>query len=319
MTPAALAARNRGRVILAFASVYILWGSTYLAIKYAVETIPPFFMGSTRLLIAGLVLYLAARWRGAPAPSWLEWRTSAITGILMLGLGNGSVIWAELTVPSGIVALIIAGVPIWMVLADWIGPHGVKPKTPVLLGLGLGLVGIAILVGPRLVTGHGGVDPVGATVLLFGSMSWAIGSIITRHRERPKSALISIAIQMIVAGSAFAVATVAFGELPRFTMDTVTMRSVLAWVYLITGGSLIGYTAYVYLLGAVSPAKAATYAYVNPVIAVVLGWAFAHEDLSFRVILAASVILAGVATITVASGRGPATGEHPVPLMEDAA
>ena len=197
------------------------------------------------------------------------------------------------------------------------GPHGVRPKTPILLGLGLGLAGIAILIGPRLVTGRGGVDPVGAIVLLLGSMSWAIGSIITRHRERPKSALVSIAIQMIVAGVAFGIATVASGELPRFSMDNVTTRAVIAWVYLITCGSLIGYTAYVYLLGAVSPAKAATYAYVNPVIAVLLGWAFANEAVNGRVILAATVILAGVATITAASGSGQ--GEHPVPLMEDAA
>jgi len=189
----------------------------------------------------------------------------------------------------------------------------------VLIGLALGLVGIAILVGPRLITGRGGVDPIGATALLFGSMSWAIGSIITRHRVRPKSALVSVAIQMMVAGMAFAVATVAFGELPRVSMDTIALRSVLAWVYLIAFGSLVGYTAYIYLLGAVSPAKAGTYAYVNPVIAVVLGWAFAHEDISVRIVVAASVILAGVATITVASGPGPATGEHPVPVMEDAA
>ena len=220
MTPAAIAARNRGRIILAFAAVYILWGSTYLAIKYAVETIPPFFMASTRLLIAGLIMYVAARWRGAPAPSASEWRASAITGFLMLGIGNGSVIWAVQVVPSGIVALIIAGVPIWMVLADWIGPHGVKPRRPVLVGLGLGLAGIAILIGPRLVTGRGGVDPVGAMVLLLGSVSWAIGSIITRHRERPTSALVSIAIQMIVAGIAFTIATIAFGELPRFSMES---------------------------------------------------------------------------------------------------
>lgn len=319
MTPAALAARNRGRVLLAFAAVYILWGSTYLAIKYAVETIPPFFMGSTRFLFAGLLLYVVARWRGAPAPTASEWRASAISGILMLGVGNGSVIWAATVVPSGIVALIIAGVPVWMVLADWIGPQHTRPRTPVLVGLAMGLAGIAILIGPRLGAGREGVDPVGATVLLLGSMSWAAGSIITRHRERPKSALVSIAIQIIVAGLAFSIATVAFGELGRFSMENVTLRSVLAWIYLVTCGSLIGYTAYVYLLGAVSPAKAATYAYVNPVIAVVLGWAFANEALSARTLIAATVILAGVALITAMGGSSGTTGEHPVPLVKETA
>lgn len=298
MMPAALAARNRTRVVAAFAAVYVLWGSTYLFIKYAVETIPPFFMGATRFLIAGLVLYVAARWRGAPAPSRAEWRVSAITGLLMLGIGNGSVIWAAQMVPSGIVALIIAGVPLWIVLADWIGPSGTRPRAPVVLGVGMGLVGMAILIGPRILVGRGNVDPVGALVLLLGSMSWAIGSIVTRHRERPKSALVSVALQMIAAGVAFSVATVAFGELPRFSMDNVTLRSVIAWVYLIICGSLIAYTAYIYLLGAVSPAKAATYAYVNPVIAVVLGRAFAHEALGLRTIVAATVILTGVAIIT---------------------
>jgi drug/metabolite transporter (DMT)-like permease len=185
-------------------------------------------------------------------------------------------------------------------------------------GLALGLAGIAILVGPRLSPGQGGIDPTGATVLLLGSMCWAVGSIVTRHRDRPKSALVSVAIQMIVAGVAFSLASIISGEWVRVAMDVVTMKSVLSWVYLIVFGSLIGYTAYVYLLGAVSPAKAGTYAYVNPVIAVLLGWLFANEDVGPRTIIAASVILGGVALITATSGSSH-TGEHQVPLVEEPA
>jgi drug/metabolite transporter (DMT)-like permease len=309
VTPDAIAARNRMRVLTAFGAVYFLWGSTFLFIKFALDSFPPFLMGSTRWLVAGFILYITARWRGALAPSRAEWLTSAITGIMMIGVGNGSVIWSEQTVPSGIVALFIAGVPLWMVLADWLRPNGVRPRVPVIVGVGLGMIGISILVGPRVFVGGGYINPAGALAMLLGSMSWAIGSVITRHRERPKSALMSVAVQMIAAGIAFSVATVSTGELARFSLDGVTPRAALAWVYLVTCGSLIGYTAYNYLLGAVSPAKASTYAYVNPVIAIMMGWAFAHEPIGARTAVAATVILAGVAIITQSSAaRAPVIG-----------
>ncbi len=315
MTPAAIVSRNRAHVITAFAAVYLAWGSTYLFIKFAVEAIPPFFLGATRFLVAGLVLYLAARLRGAPAPSRAESRAAATSGLLMLGIGNGSVLWAAQVVPSGLLALIIAGVPLWMVLADWIG-RGTPPRPPVLFGVAMGLIGIAILLGPRIFVGRGNVDPVGALVLLLGSVSWAVGSIWTRHQERPRSALISVALQITAAGVAFAVATVVSGELPRFSVDDITPRAAFAWVYLVLCGSLIGYTAYIYLLGAVSPAKAATYAYVNPVIAVVLGWAFANEPLGLRTIVAATVILASVAIISATqSPSSSSTGEGSTELQ----
>jgi drug/metabolite transporter (DMT)-like permease len=319
MTPAAIAARNRGRVLLAFAAVYFIWGSTYLATRYAVEAVPPFLMGATRMLAAGLLLYAAARWRGADAGTAIEWKASSLSGILMLGLGNGSVIWSAQTVPSGIIALIVACVPIWMVLADWARPNGTRPGVRVTVGLVTGVVGMAVLIWPTVVARAGSVNPLGVTALVFGSMSWAIGSLVTRHRERPKSALVSIAIQMIAAGVFFVVMALAFAEPGRFSMSALTTRAVVSWVYLILGGSIVGYTAYVYLLGAVSPAKAATYAYVNPVIAVILGWAFANEPLGARTILAATVILAGVAIITTSSGGSATTGEHPVAVGDEKA
>jgi drug/metabolite transporter (DMT)-like permease len=314
MTPAAIAKRNRTRILLAFGAVYFLWGSTFLAIKYSIATIPPFLMGATRFLVAGVVLYAVARLRGAPSPSASDWRTAAITGVLMIAGGNGAVMWSEQTVPSGTVALIVATVPLWMVLIDWLRPRGVRPRTPVFVGLALGLVGIVILIGPKAIVGQGHVDAIGAAIVVLGSLSWAAGSIITRRRERPSSALVSTALQMLAGGVAFSIMTVMFGEVREFSLSAVSLRSLLGWLYLIVFGSLIGFTAYVYLLGTVSAAKAATYAYVNPVIAVLLGWAFANEPVGARTVVAAAVILAGVAIITATqSPAGQSTGEHPVP------
>lgn len=314
MTPAAVAKRNRTRILLAFGAVYFLWGSTFLAIKYSIATIPPFLMGGSRFLIAGAVLYAIARLRGAPRPTSSDWRTAAITGVLMIAGGNGAVVWSEQSVPSGIVALIVATVPVWMVMIDWLRPHGVRPRAPVFVGLALGIVGIVILVGPKAVVGQGHVDAFGASILVLGSLSWAAGSIITRRSERPSSALVTTALQMFAGGVAFAILSVIFGEWSEFALSAVSLRSLLGWLYLIVFGSLISFTAYVYLLGTVSAAKAATYAYVNPVIAVMLGWAFANEPVVARTLVAAAVILAGVAIITATqSSGGQATGEHPVP------
>lgn len=314
MTPAAVAKRDRTRILLAFGAVYFVWGSTFLAIKYSIDTIPPFLMGASRFLIAGAVLYGVARLRGTPRPSATDWRTAAITGLLMIAGGNGAVMWSEQSVPSGIVALIVATVPLWMVMIDWLRPRGVRPRTSVFLGLALGIVGIVILVGPRAIIGHGHVDAVGAGIVVLGSLSWAAGSIITRRSERPSSALVTTALQMLSGGVAFAILSVSFGELREFTLSAVSLRSLLGWLYLIVFGSFISFTAYVYLLGTVSAAKASTYAYVNPVIAVLLGWALANEPLGARTIVAAAVILAGVAIITVTqSSGGQYTGEHPVP------
>ena len=153
MTPAALARQNRTRILLAFAAVYVIWGSTYLFIKYAIESVPPFMMGAARFTVAGVLLYALARWRGAKAPDVRDWRSAAATGVLMLGMGNGAVMWAELTVPTGIVALIVSTTPIWIVVFDWLRPRGVRPRLPVFVGLALGLVGMIILIGPRAIVG----------------------------------------------------------------------------------------------------------------------------------------------------------------------
>jgi drug/metabolite transporter (DMT)-like permease len=297
MTPEARA--KRGRLIAAFAAVYVIWGSTYLAIRYAVGTIPPFLMAGTRFLVSGAILYAWARRRGAGAPSRAVWRAATITGVLMLFFGNGGVVWAEQRVPSGITALLVAVVPLWMVLMEWLRPGGRRPHSAVFLGLVLGLVGIVLLVGPGAFVGHGDVDTIGALVLMVAAIAWAAGSIYSRHAARPSSAVMATSLQMLTGGVLFMLAAAVSGELTRFDIHAVTLPSAIGYFYLVTFGSLVGFTAYVYLLRNTTPAKASTYAYVNPVVAVVLGWAIANEPISWRTMLAAAVILAGVAIISV--------------------
>lgn len=307
-------AEHRTRILIAFAAVYVIWGSTYLFIKYAIEAIPPFMMGATRFLLAGVMLYAFALWRGAPHANRHDVRSAAATGMLMLGVGNAAVMWSELTVPSGVVALIVSTVPIWVVLIDWLRPRGVRPRLPVFLGLALGVAGMVILIGPRALQGRGHVNEIGALVLLVGSVSWALGTILSKGSKRSGSPLVYSAVQMMAAAAAMLVASVMTGEPARFSFAALTWRAALSWVYLVLAGSIIGYTAYIYLLGKVSATKAATYAYVNPVIAVLLGWAFANEPVGVRTLVAAAVILSGVAMITVTqAGAHAVTGEHPVP------
>ena len=314
MTPAQIAKRNSTRILLAFAAVYILWGSTYLFIKYAIETIPPFLLGASRFVVSGGLLYALASWRGATRPTTRELRLAAITGVLMLGFGNGGVMFAEKTVPSGVVALIVSCVPILVVLIDWLRPSGVRPRKTMFVGLALGLIGMVILIGPRAIVGKGHIDEVGTAVLLVGSITWSIGTLMTRWAERPGSPLVFAALQMLAASAAMLVMSLISGDWRQFSWSGLTPLSIFSFWYLVIAGSIIGYTAYVYLLGVVSAAKASTYAYVNPIIAVVLGWLFANEPLGGRTLIAAVVILGGVAIITSsqATAKSP-TGEHPLP------
>jgi drug/metabolite transporter (DMT)-like permease len=236
-------------------------------------------------------------------PTTAEWRTAAITGFLLICIGNGSVAWAERRVPSGLAALLVAVVPLWMVLLDWIRPGGARPRAAVVAGVIVGLVGLAVLVGRDSLTGHGGVDGLGAGVLVAASMSWAIGSVYNRHGARPDSAAMSTALQMLGGSVSLLALGFAFGETSGIHMASITLASWLGWVYLVTFGALLGFTAYIYLLRHVSAAKASTYAYVNPIVAVILGWAVAGEPVTPRTVLAAAIILGGVAMITIARAR----------------
>ena len=290
----------RVRLIAAFAAVYIIWGSTYLAIRFAVETLPPLLMAGARFAISGTILLVWSRMRDSSGPTRLDWRTGLVSGLLLLLGGNGGVVWAEQRVPSGIAALLVAVVPLWMVLLDWLRPAGRRPPLLVFAGLGLGLAGLALLVGSDALHGHGRIDLAGALVLVFASLSWAAGSLYIKHAPRASSGVNGTATQMLAGGALLAICAIVSGELTRMDLGHASSRSLFGFLYLVTFGSLIGFTAYMYLLAHTSAAKAATYAYVNPVVAVLLGWAFANEPVTARTMLAAAVILAAVAIITVA-------------------
>jgi drug/metabolite transporter (DMT)-like permease len=289
----------------AFAAIYIIWGSTYLAIRFAIATIPPFLMGATRFLVSGALLYAWARRRGAPKPTKLNWR-NAITagGFLLLG-GNGAVMWAEQMVPSGLTALLVSILPFWLVLIDWVRPPRRRPRRAVLVGLVLGFIGIVVLVGPGNIGGRGDVGPIGALVLILGSLSWAIGSFWSRDAQLPDSGLLTTGMEMLGGGALLVVVGALTGELAHFDIHQVSRASLIGLVYLITFGSLVGFTSYIWLLDKVSPAHLGTYAYVNPVVAVILGWGVAGERLSARTGVAAAIVICAVALITTAR-RTPA-------------
>ncbi len=285
-------------VITAFAAVYLIWGSTYLGIRFAVETLPPFLMGGARFLTAGLILYAWLRLTGTKAPAKASWRIAAIAAALLLGIGNGGVNWAEQKVSSGMTALIIAGTPVWFALFDWMRPGGVRPTLQTVVGIAMGFAGVVMLVGSRSSAGVGAANPVGLFALVFASVAWAIGSLYTKYTPKQESPLMTAAQQMIAGGTILLLMGVAFGEVGKFDAAKVSSRSLLAFVYLSLIGSLVGFTAYAWLLKATTPARASTYAYVNPVIALFLGWALGGETLTGRMLLAATVIVSGVVVIT---------------------
>lgn len=294
-------AYSRSRILLAFAAVYVIWGSTYLAIRYAVAAIPPFLMSGSRFLVSGVLLFAWARLRGAPAPRATQWRDAAIAGVLMLCCGNGAVGWAEQRVPSGLAALLVAIVPVWMVVIDWIRPGGKRPRIAVLIGLVLGFVGLIVLVSGDSSGGTTDADLLPALVLIVASAAWAGGSVFNRVADRPESATLSTGIQMLGGSVGLIVVALARGELAQLDIAHITVHAWAGWIYLVTFGSLIGFTAYIFLLKAVSPAKASTYAYVNPLVAVLLGWAIAGESVTGGTLGAAAIILAGVAMISAAA------------------
>ncbi|HEY5022348.1 MAG TPA: EamA family transporter [Gemmatimonadaceae bacterium] len=298
---------SRAQIIAAFASIYIIWGSTYLAIRYAIETIPPFIMGGTRFLVSGALLYLWARSRGASRPTKLHWRNAIIAGGFLLLGGNGAVVWAEQFVPSGLTALLVSILPIWLVIIEWVRPPRKRPTGAVLVGLVLGFIGIIVLVGPGNVSGQGDVRPLGALVLIFGSLSWAIGSFWSRDAKLPESALLTTGMEMLGGGALLIIIGVLSGELSHLDIHHVSRSSTVGLVYLITFGSLLGFTSYIWLLDKVSPAHLGTYAYVNPIVAVVLGWAIAGERLSIRTGVAAAIVICAVALIT--SARNTTAGQ----------
>ncbi|HEX4299856.1 MAG TPA: EamA family transporter [Gammaproteobacteria bacterium] len=291
------------RVALGFASVYILWGSTYLAIRFAVASVPPLLMAGTRHLIAGLLLYAVMRLRGAPRPTRINWQSATLLGALLLLGGNGLVSMAEQTVPSGITALMVAAVPFWMVLLNAL-EHQARPRLSVLAGLVLGVAGLAILVFPAGGRAPDHVDPLGVAMLVGATFSWGVGSLYAHRAQLPASTFLGIAMEMIAGGILCWVVGLAIGEGTGLHPAAFTGKSLAAVTYLVFFGSLLGFSAYVWLLKVTTPARASTYAFVNPVIAVLLGWAFAGEALTWRVALAGATIVAAVCLILYFGSSG---------------
>lgn len=313
--------RQRVRLLLAFVAVYLIWGSTYLAIRWAIATIPPFLMAGTRYVTAGAILYLWSRGRGVAKPTGRQWRHAAIIGGLLLMGGNGGVVWAEQTVPSGVAALLVGLEPLWVVLLDWARPRGVRPKLGELVGLVLGVGGIVLLVGPGHVAGAPTVSVVGALVLIVATLSWASGSLYSKHADTAASPLLSTGMYMLSGGAILLVAGTFTGEWAAFRPTAVTLRSALALGYLIVFGAIVAFTAYLWILKNASLASASTYAFVNPVIAVFLGWALAAEAITARTAVATGVIVASVVLTTLARtpvfGRlGRAVRRTPSPTAE---
>ena len=301
MTTDSTSAPPRFALLGAFAIVYVIWGSTFLAIVFAIETLPPFLMAGARFLVAGSVLYLWARAvNGAAAPTRAHWRATAILGALLLLGGNGLLVWSEQRIPSGVAALFVGTVPCFMVLIDWLRPGGSRPSGRVIAGLLLGLLGLVWLIGPDALMGGGRADFVGAAVVVLCSFSWAAGSIYARHTTTPASPFLSTAMQMLGGGAALLLLSVSLGEPWTFDASAVSLRSMLGLLYLIVLGSIVAFSAYIWLLRVSTPARVSTYAYVNPVIAVFLGWALAGEALTVRIGIAAAIIVSGVALITLA-------------------
>ena len=321
MSAASLLRPPRAQLLLAFLAIYVVWGSTYLGIRYAVDSMPPFLMAGSRYLVAAALLGAWILVRNARRPATnspeatsvratsgerlIHWRDATIVGALLLVGGNGAVSWSAHRVPSGVAALLICGTPAWMTVLDWARPGGRRPTRRVSFGLMLGVLGMAVLIGPDRLAGGGRVDPLGAAVLLLGSFCWAAGSIYSRQARLPSEPLRATVMQMVAGGALLLLLGTLMGQARGFSFDAVTPVSWAAWIYLVICGSLLGYTAYVWLLQHAPAAHVATYAYVNPLVAVALGWAIASEPVTPRILAAAVVIVGAVALVV--SGPRPAS------------
>jgi drug/metabolite transporter (DMT)-like permease len=264
---------------------------------------PPLLMAGTRFVIAGTMLYAWATIREGARATGRQWLNTAIVGALLLTVGNGAVSWVEQYVPSGLAALVVAITPLWMVIFESLRRGGDRPTGRILGGLALGFIGLVLLIGPADILGDTDVDPRSAAVLLAGTLAWAGGSIYSRSVVLPRSARLSTAMQMLAAGALLLAGGAIRGEVSSVSIEALSLKSLLAFGYLIVFGSIIGFTAYSWLLTVSSAARVSTYAYVNPVVALLLGWALADEPLGVRTIVAACVVLAGVALITLARAR----------------
>jgi drug/metabolite transporter (DMT)-like permease len=290
-------------IAAALGTLYLVWGTTYLGIRYAIEGIPPFLMAGVRFLVAGTIMYVWARLSGLPRPSRQDWKTGALMGLFIILGGNGTISMAELYVPSGLTALMIGTVPVWMVLLDWLAFKGKRPSLKVAAGLVLGLAGIILLAGPGRLAATQRGSWIGLALLLTATLSWSYGTLTARSARLFDFPLMATALEMLTGG-VFDVATgTALGQWNDFHPELVSLRSLAALAYLILVGSVVGFTCYVWLIKKVSPAVISSYAYVNPVVAIFAGWMVAGEQLNARILSATGIIIAGVALVTLGSGQ----------------
>ncbi len=302
-------------------SVYVAWGSTYLAIRFAIETMPPFFMAAARFLFAGAVLYGWRRASGDMPPSRQEWRSAAIIGVFLLVGGNGGVVWAEQRVASGLAALLVSTVPLWMVLMDMFRPGGRWPGRLAVTGVLMGFAGIAVLMGPSHMIGNGvNLDPIGVAVLVMASLFWSIGSVYSRDALLPSSPSLGTSMEMLAGGAGLLVLGSLTGEWERLNLASISARSLWGLAYLIVFGSWVGFAAYTWLLRVAPTPLVSTYAYVNPVVAILLGHLLAEEPLTPRILMSTAIIIGSVALTTMnhpASQRSKVAHPKSVRLKDD--
>jgi drug/metabolite transporter (DMT)-like permease len=284
-------------VVAAFFAIYVLWGSTYIGIAIAVKTIPPFLMSSARFLLAGLVLYAICRIAKAPRPTLRDWLSSSLLGFMLIFGGNAGATWALQHIPSGSAALLVATEPLWLVLLAWVMGYERRPSWRVVLGLLIGLAGMAVLVGPGATFVYGPTQIAAVAVVLFGAFIWALGSILSIRVRTRTSPFMTSAMMLVTGGAMFGVAGFATGEARAFDVAQVTWPAVAATAYLAVFGSIVALSAYVWLLRRCSSHRVATYAFVNPVVAVILGAVMADEAVNYGTLIAGGAIVVSVALL----------------------
>jgi drug/metabolite transporter (DMT)-like permease len=316
MTPRELVQQPRVRLALAFAAVYLIWGSTYLGIAFAIQSLPPLLMAAARFLIAGGVLYLWARLTGTGGATGSQWLWAYILGALFFLVGNGAVTWVEQVMPSGLTALIVAMVSVWTAVLEWARPGGRRPGPAVLAGILLGFGGVALLVVPG--KGQGGEAHPGLVLLLvFSTFTWALGSVLSRNADLPKSTALMSGMEMLAGGSLLLLVSGLAGEFGQFHPGAVTAKSALAFGYLVVFGSLLTFTCFAWLLKVSTPSKVATAGYVNPMVAVFLGWFLGGEAITARVLVASLVIIGSV--VLIITGREAGVRRAPAVLSREGA
>ena len=286
---------HQAKLVGAFFLIYVVWGSNFLAIRYAIETIPPFLLMGIRSLLAGLCLYLWASLRSDERPTLAHWKAAAVVGVLLFLGCHGLLAWAQQRVPSGVAALAMATLPVWMTLLDWLWAGAARPGVPVWLGLVLGLLGLSVLVGPG--SWGGAVDVTGLLAIQASGFAWALGSVKARRSHLPSSVVMSTGMQLMAGGAALTAVSLVSGEAMGFDLGAVSTRSLLGFAYMVIGASILAFTAYVWLLRVSTPSRVASYGFVNPLVAVVVGSTVGGEPLNARTALAAVLILAAVAAI----------------------